>query len=108
MKLIISSCPKDEAERIAARLLEEKMVACINILPKAISKYWWKGKLESDSESILFMKTTDEVAPRVIKRVKEIHSYEVPEIICIAIEAGNEDYIQWVKEVVGSEDRERR
>lgn len=65
-----------EAKKIARKLLEEKLVACANIIPNMESIYWWEGNLEEDVESILLLKTHSELVDKVIDRVKEIHSYQ--------------------------------
>ena len=99
MKLIMSTCPEKEAEGLAERLLGERVVACVNIINGITSKYWWKGKIETDKESLLLMKTTPQLVEKVIGKIREMHSYEVPEIIEIDIGGGNPDYLKWIEEV---------
>ncbi|MBN2372524.1 divalent-cation tolerance protein CutA [bacterium] len=99
MKLIMSTCQEKEAERLSGRLLEERLVACVNIIHGISSRYWWKGKMESDTESLLLMKTKPSLVDDVIKRIKVLHAYEVPEIIVLEIEDGNPDYLRWIGEV---------
>ena len=101
MKLIMSTCPGKEAKGLADKLLNEKLVACVNIIDGLVSKYWWKGNIETDNESLLIMKTTPFLAGKVIERVRELHSYDVPEIIVCNIEQGNPDYLKWIGEVTG-------
>ena len=101
MKLVMSTCPEAEAEKLAEQLLEERLVACVNIIPGVVSKYWWKGKMEADKESILLMKTTPLLVDEVIENVKALHSYEVPEVIVVDIETGNPGYLAWIGEVTG-------
>jgi len=74
-------------------------VACVNIIGPVKSKYRWEGKIETESEYLLLMKTRDELAPLVARKIKEVHSYEVPEII--SLEAGEVDseYLAWVERV---------
>ena len=99
MKLIMSTCPGKEAEGLAEKLLEEKLVACVNIINGVVSKYWWKGKMETDKESLLLMKTSASLVVNVIERIRELHSYDVPEVIVCNIEQGNPDYLAWIREV---------
>lgn len=99
MKLIMSTCPEKEAEGLAEKLLKERLVACVNIINGLISKYWWQGKLETDKESLLLMKTKPVLVDKVIERVRELHSYDVPEVIVCNIEQGNPDYFKWIGEV---------
>lgn len=100
MKLIMTTCPQDKAEEITDLLLEEKLVACVNRIGSVKSKYFWKGKIQADDECILFLKTTDELAGRTIKRLEKIHPYEVPEIVLLKVEDVNSSYLKWVTESV--------
>lgn len=94
---IIYSTAKDkkEAEKIAKILLEEKLVACVNIF-KINSIYKWKGKVMKNSEYAMIIKTKDELISKAMKRIKELHSYEVPCIICFDIEKGYEKFLEWI------------
>lgn len=97
MYLIITTCKEKDEKKIVDELLSSNLVACINSF-KVKSKYIWKGKIEEDEEKLLFIKTTK--YEEVEKKIRELHSYEVPEIICIEIKKGNEDYLKWIEEVV--------
>ncbi len=98
--IFITSGSNEEANRLARTLVEEKLAACVNILPGVESLYWWKGKIESSKEWMLVVKTQGKMVRRVVKRVKEIHSYEVPEIIALPIVEGNRDYLKWISDVL--------
>lgn len=76
--IYITTSDSEEAKQIAKNLLEEKMIACANIIPVMESIYWWEGELEEDVESILLVKTSSKLVDKVIDRVKEIHSYQTP------------------------------
>lgn len=95
--LITASSP-DEGSRIAEALVAERLAACVNRVDGISSVYWWKGKIERGSESLLVAKTRGELVERLIARVKELHSYSVPEVIVLPIEAGNADYLEWIDE----------
>ncbi len=99
MKLILSTCPEKEAERLSEKLLEERLVACVNIMNGLVSKYWWKGRIETDKESLLLMKTKPSLVERVIEKIRGLHTYDVPEVIVLDIEQGNPDYLKWISEV---------
>lgn len=86
---------EEEAESIVTTLLDEKYIACGNIFP-VHSIYSWKGERENEREAAVIMKTRTAKVLRAIKRIKELHSYEVPEIISFRVEKGNKDYISWV------------
>lgn len=96
----ISSRDMEEAEKIATVLVNEGLIACANFYP-VTSVYRWAGSVQQDSEVAIICKTTTEKVPDVIKRVKEIHSYEIPCITSWKIDAGNPEYLQWVKKETG-------
>ena len=100
MYVIIYSTASDEEEayKIGKQLVEEKLAACANILPKIKSCYHWKGKIEEDSEAVLIAKTLENLAEKVIKRIKDLHSYEIPAILIFQIKGGNEEYLKWITE----------
>ncbi len=95
MRQVFCTCPEQEADRIAAALLEERLVACVQIFPVR-SRYWWRGKLESAEEVMLLMKTRAELMERLTRRVRQLHPYEVPEVVSVAICEGNPDYLAWL------------
>ncbi|MCQ5337515.1 MAG: divalent-cation tolerance protein CutA [Candidatus Methanomethylicia archaeon] len=89
---------EDEAKRIAKKLLEERLVACVNIIKDVKSYFLWKGEIDKAEEYLLIIKTIANKVNDIIKRVKEIHSYQVPEIIWINLSGGSEDYLNWINE----------
>jgi len=88
--------PVDKAELVARGLLEKKLVACVNIVPKITSLYTWKGNIEKDEENLLIVKTRAELVPQITKFVKELKYYDVPEVISMNIVDGNADYLKWL------------
>lgn len=86
----------EEADKISHALVEEKRVACVNRLSQIQSTYFWEGKVCQDPEFLLMMKTQKACMPALIKRIKELHSYDVPEIIATPIVDGSKDYIDWI------------
>jgi periplasmic divalent cation tolerance protein len=87
-----------EAEKIAEALLEDKLVACVNIAGRIRSLFHWQGAIARESESLLLMKTRPECFDRLSRRVRELHSYDVPEVIAMPIMVGNPDYLAWIRE----------
>lgn len=95
--LIVSTAPsKAVARKIARALLKQKLVACASSLSQIESRYWWQGKIESAQEVLLLLKTTRKLWPQVLKEMKTIHPYAVPEVLALPIALGNPDYLRWV------------
>ncbi|HUV79264.1 MAG TPA: divalent-cation tolerance protein CutA [Candidatus Bathyarchaeia archaeon] len=90
----------DESDRIARVLIEEKLAACVNIT-EVNSYYRWEGEFCEDKEALLIIKTEKSRVDEIIERIKELHSYELPEIIALPIVAGYDKYLEWVDESVG-------
>jgi periplasmic divalent cation tolerance protein len=84
------------ARRIAHTLTEEQIVACVNIIPDIESVYRWKGKIEENMEAILIAKTVDENVKKAIERIRQLHTYDVPDIIVIPIIGGLKDYLDYI------------
>jgi len=100
-RLILSTVPDEKVGgKIAKRLLKEKLCACVNILPKMTSLYWWQGKMDSSNESLLFIKTTQSKVKRLISSLRKIHPYEVPEVIALEIKEGEKEYLNWISDSV--------
>ena len=97
--VVLVTCPSREvAERIAKALLEARLATCVNITPELKSIFWWKGEVEEASEVLMFIKTKAELLDELIARVRELHPYEVPEVIALPVAAGLSDYLAWVEE----------
>ncbi|MDA8406086.1 MAG: divalent-cation tolerance protein CutA [Deltaproteobacteria bacterium] len=88
----------ENAVNIASVLVREKIVACVNILNGYRSIYWWQGKMCDEKETLLIAKTRSSLFKRLEERVKEIHPYEVPEIICVKISDGLHEYLEWIND----------
>lgn len=85
-----------EAKRIARALVEAKLVACVNILPKATSIYFWEEKVCEESEVVLMMKTKESCVADLKEAIEELHPYDVPELIVLPISDGLPSYLKWV------------
>ncbi len=98
--VVLITTPADRGQEIANFIIENRLGACVNIVPEVSSIYWWKGNIEKDRESLLIVKTSRARFSELKERVKEIHPYTVPEIIALPIIEGNEDYLIWIDENV--------
>ena len=94
--ILITTGSEEEAHRIADQLLNQKKAACVNIMPRVDSLFWWQGKLDSAQETLLVIKTKASKLKEITELVKKVHSYEVPEVIALPIVGGNEDYLKWL------------
>jgi len=94
--LYITCKDRPEAMAIGKGLVEEQLVACVNILEGMTSMYWWQGKVEEEQEVILIAKTQSSLFEKVNEKVLELHSYEVPCVIAFPIVAGNNEYLDWI------------
>lgn len=88
----------EEASTIARTLVEERLVACVQIISRIRSIYRWKGEICDEEEQLLLMKTRSDLFSTLQERIRELHSYEVPEIVCFPIAAGLPEYLSWVVE----------
>ena len=89
----------EDARKMAHTLVEEQLVACVNIIPKVESIYNWKGKIEMEEECVLIAKTTEENVKKTIQRIRKLHSYELPDVIVLPIVGGLKDYLEYLTNV---------
>ena len=105
--LVLIAAPESESEKIAKILVKEGMAACVSIVNGIQSIYNWKGQIEKDAEDLLLVKTRAEHLENLTQKVLSIHSYEVPEVIAISLEAGATPYLQWIDQVIGNAPNKR-
>jgi periplasmic divalent cation tolerance protein len=105
MRIVIVTAPKKEAAAIGAKVVEERLAACVNILPAVRSVYVWKGKVEDDEEAMMLFKTTESKVAALTARIMALHSYEVPEVITLNVNEneGNPAYLAWVSATVAGD-----
>ena len=99
--VMITCSSKREALKIKKVLLEQRCVACVNIISAVHSFFWWKGKIDSAIEVLLLAKTKSNMFKEIVTLVKKIHKYEVPEIIALPIIDGDKTYLKWIEKTVG-------
>ncbi|MBU8934474.1 MAG: divalent-cation tolerance protein CutA [candidate division Zixibacteria bacterium] len=97
IRVVFISLPRDEVKRIARGLVENRLAACVNIIPRIESYYRWDDKVEYDEEALLFVKTTSDKFEALRAWVVDNHPYDLPEIIAVPLSEGHSDYLAWIK-----------
>jgi len=99
--VFITVSSEKEGEKIASALVKERLAACVNLIGGMKSTFRWKGQVSSEQEVLLTAKTKDKLFQKLKKRVLELHSYEVPEILALPVLAGFEKYLDWIGKETG-------
>jgi len=95
--ILVTAANKQEAEKIAQQLLKAKLIACANIIDSISSIFRWSGKIEKAEECLVLMKSRRGLFEEITRKVKELHSYEVPEILAIPLVDGSKAYFEWME-----------
>jgi periplasmic divalent cation tolerance protein len=98
MRLVITTCSTNKSKELINEILKSRLAGCAN-RTEVNSKFWWKGKIDEEKESLIIFKTKEELVGKLFNKIKEIHPYEVPEIIEIKVEKVNDAYLKWLKVV---------
>ncbi len=99
--LVLSTAASaEEGLGIGRRLVEERLAACVSVVPSARSAYLWEGELQEADEALLMIKTRRDRYPDLARRIQELHSYSVPEIVAVSIDSGAPAYVDWVRQTV--------
>src|SRR5512147_1516731 len=96
--VLITASSEDEAGKIGSALVDERLAACVNIVPGVRSLFFWEGKTQDERELLLICKSRQPLLERIIARVKSLHSYTVPEVIALPVAGGSEDYLRWLRD----------
>ena len=99
MRLVLTTCPVKESEKLVDEVLKSKLAGCVLDVCLSKSKFWWKGRVEEEEETLIIFKTKNELVERLFKKIKELHPYEVPFIAEVKVEKVNEEYLKWLEEV---------
>ncbi|MCW3977891.1 MAG: divalent-cation tolerance protein CutA [Candidatus Bathyarchaeota archaeon] len=94
--VLMTTASREEAEKITHNLLKQKWIACANIVGPVSSLFWWKDKISQDNEFLVLMKTSSNLFEKLATAIKQMHSYEVPEIIAVHITKGEQSYMDWL------------
>ncbi len=93
----VTAANRDDAEKIATTVVEERLAACANLLGDIDSIYWWEGRVCNEREAALVLKTSDARKEQLVERIRQLHSYDTPCIVCLPIIAGNPDFLRWIE-----------
>jgi periplasmic divalent cation tolerance protein len=93
---------EEDAERIAQALVQRRLAACVNVVPGIKSFYWWEGKIARDGEWLLVMKTSASAFDRLRDALVELHPYDLPEVVALAVDQGYGPYLEWIDGSVGA------
>ncbi|HSL21869.1 MAG TPA: divalent-cation tolerance protein CutA [Vicinamibacterales bacterium] len=103
--IALTTLPADQdARAFADTLLEERLAACVHVMPEMQSIYRWEGKVEHDLERQIVIKTTRQRVLALWERIRELHSYEVPEFVVVPIVDGSDAYLRWIRESTAGQD----
>ena len=99
---MLATVPDAEVgRRLARSLLQERLIACANLVPGVTSLYRWEGEVQEEDETLVVMKTRSELVPRLIARIPELHPYELPEVLALRVDDGLPAYRRWVLDETG-------
>src|SRR5512135_367101 len=96
--VLITASSNDEAAKVGTALVEDHLAACVNIVPGIRSMFFWEGKVRDEQEVLLLCKSRQQLLDELISRVKELHSYAVPEILALPVIGGSSDYLSWLRD----------
>jgi len=96
--VLMTASNQEEAKKIVNTLLEERLIACANIINSISSFFWWQGKIETEKEALVIMKSRESLFNKISQRIVDLHSYEVPEILAIPVVNGLKSYLDWIRD----------
>ncbi len=100
--VLVTASSHEEAAAIAKALVDERLAACVNVLSEVRSFYVWEGTTRDEKETLLVVKSRQPLLDRLARRVKELHSYTVPEVVALPITGGSAEYLAWLRESTGA------
>ena len=99
--VLVTAPDRQLAESMASTLVEERLAACVNVIPGLVSVYRWEGEVQRDEEALMIVKTTEPRVAQLRERIVQLHPYEVPEVLVLNVVDGHEAYLGWVRDAVG-------
>lgn len=100
--VVFVTCPKRQATRLARKLVEQRVAACVNVIPQVESFFWWQGKIDRAHETLLVIKTAARAFERLRRAVCAGHPYDVPEVLALPITAAHHPYLAWLQDSIGA------
>lgn len=102
IQVVTTVANRHDAQRIAGELLERRLAGCVQVLGPVASTYRWKGAIETNDEWMLLIKSREELYPAIDAAIRELHPYDVPEILALPVAAGHAEYLRWLAEETAS------
>jgi len=99
MRIVLTTCPINKSKRMIDEVLKSRLAACANEIKLLRSRFWWKRKIDEERESLIMFKTRKELVQKLFKKIREIHPYEVPEIVELKVGKVDNKYLKWLKNV---------
>ena len=100
--VLVTAPTKALAQTLAHAALEQKLIACANIVPRVESHYWWKGNIEASSEALLILKSRRPLLSKLESVIRTLHPYDTPEFVALSLTAGSKRYLDWLQEETGA------
>ncbi|HEX2274883.1 MAG TPA: divalent-cation tolerance protein CutA [Acidimicrobiales bacterium] len=104
LQVQVTAGSREEADGVATSVLRRRLAACVQVFGPVESRFWWEGRLDTATEWLCLIKTTDDRLGEVVAAVRKAHSYDTPEIIAVPVVGGSERYLRWVTEVVAGDE----
>ena len=99
MRLVLTTCPVKKSKKLIDEVLKSRLAGCVLDVCLSKSKFWWKGKIDEEKETLIVFKTRKGLVPELFKKIKELHPYKIPFIGEIEVKKVNEEYMKWLREV---------
>jgi periplasmic divalent cation tolerance protein len=101
IQVVTTAGTREDADRIARAVVEQRLAACAQVIGPISSTYWWEGQIEMAEEWLCLIKSTEQAYPALEEAIRSVHPYEVPEIMAVPVVAGSETYLAWLEDEIG-------
>jgi periplasmic divalent cation tolerance protein len=103
LQVQVTAGSQEEADAVASAVLDRRLAACVQVMGPVESRFWWEGRLDTATEWLCLVKTTDDRLDEVVAAIGDAHSYDTPEIVALPVVGGSQQYLNWISEVVADE-----